>query len=81
MNPAMVLVILPEPILVDVVRPIATFDARRSNRPLIRDRFVLLDGSAHEAQLDFGDPGRNVDAGLLLNRERLQFDRAERAAD
>jgi hypothetical protein len=46
-------------------------------RPAIRDRF----GSAHEAQLDFGDPGRNVDSRLLLHRERLQLDRAKRAAD
>jgi hypothetical protein len=29
---------------------------------------------AVEAQLDFGDTGRDVDAGLLPSRERLQLD-------
>jgi hypothetical protein len=49
----------------------------RRGRLAIRDRFVLLRGSAHEAQLNFGDTGRDVDAGLLLNRERLQLDRGD----
>jgi hypothetical protein len=38
-------------------------------------RFRNVDGSAHEVQLDLGDTGGNVDSGLLLNRDRLQFDR------
>jgi hypothetical protein len=39
-------------------------------------RGICADASAHEVQLDLGDPGCEVDPGLLLNRERLQLDRA-----
>ena len=42
---------------------------------------ATLLSSAHEVQLDLGDAGCDVDPGLLLNRERLQLDRAERSAN
>src|SRR5450755_2993738 len=35
----------------------------------------------HPLQVDLGDAGRDVDAGLALNRQRLQFDGAVRPAD
>ena len=35
--------------------------------------------SAHEVQLDLGDAGCDVGTALLLNRDRLQLDRAEGA--